>query len=86
MAVGDIVLDAEVGYVVSLTLLDEQFQVALGVERIEATRWIAQAVDDIGLEAVCIIYYRLNAVSLFETLVRLASTTARGSPLAAKST
>ena len=66
MTVGDIVINAEVGYVMSLAFLDEQFQVALGVERIEASRWIAQTVDDIGLEAISIIYYRPNSVPLFE--------------------
>ena len=66
MAVGDIVLNAEVGYVVSLAFLDEEFKVALSVERIEPTRGIAQPVDDIGLEAVGIIYYRPYAIALFE--------------------
>ena len=68
MAVGDIVLNAEVGYVVSLAFLDEEFKVALSVERVEASRGIAQPVDDIGLEAIGIRYYRSDGLALVETV------------------
>ena len=66
MTVGDIVLDAEVGYVMALTFLNQQFQVVLGVERIEPTRWIAQAVDNISLKAVGVIDNRLYTISLIK--------------------
>ena len=68
MAVSDAVLHAEVGNIVSFSFLYEQFQVALGVESVESTRWITQTINDIGLKAVGIVDDRSHSISLFKAI------------------
>ena len=67
VAVGNAVFHAEIVDGVLLTFLDEQFQIALRMEGIQPAWRISQTIDDIGFEAVCVIYNRLHSVSLFKT-------------------
>ena len=66
--VSNAVLDAKVAYIVSFSLLNEQFQVALCVESVQPSWWVAQAIYDIGLKTVGVVDDRSCTVFLFQAI------------------
>ena len=68
VAVGDAVLHTEIRDIVSFPLLYQQLQVAFGVESIQSTRWVAQAIDDVGLKTIRVVDDRSYTVSLFQAV------------------
>ena len=68
MAVGNVALHAKVADILAAPLLNQEFQVALGMERIEPPRRVAKTVDNVRLVTVGVIDYRAAAILLFEAV------------------
>ena len=68
VAVGDTVLHAEIIDIASLPFLYQQLQVAFGMEGIQSARWVAQTINDVGLETIGVVDDRSCAIPLFQAI------------------
>ena len=60
------ILNIEIAYITSVSLLNKQLQVVLCMESIQPSWWVAQAINYIGLKTIGVVDNRLYPISLFK--------------------